>query len=937
MSERFTKFKSNYVMRSRHQTTDLGTVMERDWVTTNGLNVLRFGAGRRVWYNSGNFVFTTSNIPTYHKKHKLTTETQEWTWDDCKDADDTVNTVRPNLFTNDIRKYVYYGSCVELIRATIEEIITDFPGRIVGTSNQTDGFGDADKLYIMSNDFNIDIYHGETVLGKYDNELRFMGNSWDKYCIENVDGTTEDITNFDITFQGWDKCTKNNEGMCIYDVTINSLVVHVYYINGNFVYLTDNPYPISIRPKDSVIEEYFLGLRGFKAQLLRQDTKPFYSNKFITPVEFNFRWYYPEKMYIWPSNGYCININGIGFTNFVNNLIEMGEKFDELWTDNIYRSMTHESIKNFDWTYSRGYYEGEEQDNIYGGERMMKILRIFGRVFDDIKAYIDTIQYTNNITYDKIKNQPEALMSDSLDLKGVSIVNTIGGDYNINSVVSKDFLNTLTKEKSWIGNGVSMHKKWYQTKNSTDVYPDIMDNEFMRRFNLSASHIMRTKGTKHSIEMIMGLFGFGDDDFTITEEAYYVTDEKDKNGIIRFDECIDGKIDGKQNGADWTKEVIDWTNVTSHTKGKAISEINANKDLELLYYNDPFSGVPLNTILLGHENIPYIVPYYKQNVVYDGNLAFQGMGGWGKNIKKNDTDTSDDCFDYQETLSYLKVATSIGEMLSLNPHTVKEGDIYYVLNLENYTEYDAKPPYIEKDGKCVLSVSHYFVLVDPYTPNKFSSWRNIVVKPKNKFDFDMVEETDLQVVYDEWDYKDYTFAFKNLVYLENIVSTNVGNNPHVGYGIYDDGKEYIEYMKKPFKYSIDRRLINDFNYESIAELVKFDINHITDEETPDCKLRISLYKEDKDGVEILDKKWFINTKVVTIESKIESKPSYKVIKDFTEGSNEYHIGDILDENKGEDKCVEYYLFDNYFKTVILPYLMQVVPSTTILKLKNFEH
>ena len=133
MSERFTKFKSNYLMRSRHQRTDLGTIMERDWVTTNGLNVLRFGPGRKIWYNSGNFVFTTANIPTYHKKHKLATEIKTWTWDDCKSADGTVNDVTPNFYTTDLRDYAYYGSCVELIRATVEDIISDFPGNLMTT------------------------------------------------------------------------------------------------------------------------------------------------------------------------------------------------------------------------------------------------------------------------------------------------------------------------------------------------------------------------------------------------------------------------------------------------------------------------------------------------------------------------------------------------------------------------------------------------------------------------------------------------------------------------------------------------------------------------------------------------------------------------------------------------------------------------------------
>ena len=66
------------------------------------------------------------------------------------------------------------------------------------------------------------------------------------------------------------------------------------------------------------------------------------------------------------------------------------------------------------------------------------------------------------------------------------------------------------------------------------------------------------------------------------------------------------------------------------------------------------------------------------------------------------------------------------------------------------------------------------------------------------------------------------------------------------------------------------------------------------------------YNEDKCNTQ---KRWYINTKVLTI--------SY--VKKKTDGKT-------LDNNR---------LFSNYFKSIIMPYLMQVIPSTTILKLKDF--
>lgn len=1115
MGKRYTKFNSNYLMRSQHQHTDLGTLMERDWVTTNGLNVLRFGSGRKIWYNSGNFVFTTGNIPTYHKKHKLSTETTEWGWDDCKSADSTVNTVMPSFNTTDLRDYAYYGSCVELVRATIEEIISDFPGNMNSTTERpivdgenvsewykdvtelnklkptkddvsycaendtyyyydngwkkavtvneerdilddnnkkvgtiyyikkenevcillskmvkdkplyyTENYGNATNLfsmyyvhnelkyysydyktekfikatkitglvdgYYLDNPFQIDLHHKKVSIDKYDNPMRYMGLSWSKYCVkvkrkkdakgECCCGSKEydkenclfegNVVGYTIEDKEQSKCASENEGKILKVITfktdnnnIQNIKVYGYYLDGSIVYVyKPSQYGeyITIQPQQEYIDEYFNSLTGFKKQLLRQDTKPLYMNKLITPTEYNFIWYYPEKTYIWPSNGYCIDVNSSSFISFVNKLYDNAQNFDELWSDNLYRSMTHESIKNFDWTYSREYYEGEEQDNVDGGERMQKIIRVFGRVFDDAKTYMDALKLTTNTTYDQYKNGPEALLSDSCNLKGIDVKSTISTDYDNDTNITSEFLDTIDKkyyrEWHWIDKDgkekeiktKSTLSKWYPTRNSTDIYTDVADNEFMRRLLLSSKRIMQSKGTQESIEMVFGMFGFGKDiDYTLTEETYYT--EK----MIRSEECVDGKIDGDATytGEDWTNTPgVDWKSVNSHQKGDLANEINRDKLNDLLYFyeGDTLSGVPLREVLLGREKTPYLVPYYDNTQIYDGDLIFQGKGGWGKMIKENDDDPLDDSLDYQETLSYLHVVGNISELLVLNEHVVENNDIYYVVNLTDYSEYDENPPIdIDKD----ITMSHYFILIDKGNVNRLYGWKNIVVKASldeegnlvkvdKKEDFESIfgYKLDTEIDLRDWKFEPdndgtetdeeklgtYKYAFKKMQYLDSIFSTNVGNNPHVGYGQYDDGLTYIEYMKLPFKYSLDNVNIDNYNLTLLAEKYKFDdigekvvndkiqlmnsrqkdnesdfVNYTI--ENGEIKITPSL-KDDEHNVE---KRWYINNKVLTIENK------------------------VIDNSKE-------HFFNNYFKTIIMPYIMQVIPSTTILKLKGFS-
>lgn len=205
-------------------------------------------------------------------------------------------------------------------------------------------------------------------------------------------------------------------------------------------------------------------------------------------------------------------------------------------------------------------------------------------------------------------------------------------------------------------------------------------------------------------------------------------------------------------------------------------------------------------------------------------------------------------------------------------------------------------------------------------------------------------------------------------YLEGIFSTNVGNNPHVGYGYYDDGKSFLEYMEKPFKYAIDNSLMSDLNYENIAQMIKFDDILTTDEASGEYTHRVTdkiqmmgITKDSYDNkishwnengdVNDVEKIWYINTKVLTITNKVSS--NFTLIADILytmeygslttneELNSEISKGHILYTDKAHKYKavlnVDYKnMYLNYMKGVILPYLMQVIPSTTILKLKGFN-
>ena len=843
----YTKHNSNYIKTVEHQhLKDGSTIFERDWVTIG--SQLNFGPGKIPYYNNGNFIFTTSPTPFFQKRYKNGVTVATWTYDDVKEASSTVNQIQFDEYTEDIRSFAYYGSCVEFLRATIEKIIYEFPGNITLSEDKleippTTENGDYTYIdgYIVNNPFQIDLHTKDVHLQQYDNELRFLSYSWQKY---EVNG--QPITSYVISdWKGDLDCPQNDQYYIkkapVVTVTINGkIVLEGYMLDRDIIFCYEGQ-DLVIQPKEEIIETYFNGLKGFEKQLLTRKTKPLYTNKFITPIEYNLGYLYYNRTYTWPSDGYCIDITSTKYIDFINKLSDIAELYDELWTDNLWRRMTHEAIKNYDWTYTREFIDGDEEDNVDGGERMHKVLNIIGRVFDDIKLSIDTIKRQNKTTYNGDRNVPNALLSDKLELFGWDIYSTIPTYKNENNETVSASEETITQEVlDDITNKVEVNDKkiypdkWYPTSNPNKITFADVDVEFMRRLLLSTRRIFETKGTRQSIDMIMGLFGYGDTDYTITEHYRTVTPRE-------YDEVIDQK--------------------TNETLGDRIVRLNnQEKQMELLYDEDA-SGIPVASFIGGYDEQgnpkTYLIPYYDQTKMYDGNLYFQNKGGWF--YKKDGKSTEIDFSKWTETLSYLHVVSQVKDLLNVNPFGIRNGDIYYVVNLNDYIDYSETTDTL---------YSHFFVMENELMPEEISSWGNINLEDDDSY-------------------------AKKAKYLDTIIPYNIGNNPHVGYGDYDMGNEFFEYMKKPFKCALDKEYFASPYYEE-ADNIEFDVS-----DRIDAKYDI----EDDKKIQIINNNdtYYLNDKVIFFKNNIDN-----------------------DEYK------------KYFKTVIINYLMQVIPSTAIFVLENFE-
>ena len=975
MAGRYSRNYSNYILRKKHQDISTGTIWERDWVTIGAQHQIE--RGKRPFFGDSGFLYTINNIPSTKKRHDYGKWVASWLYDDVKDATSIVNSVEVNNLSNDIRDFAYYGSCSELISGSILDIIKWYPGVLMtgdnpdffyfnyaGTDVRSAGFK-------VENPFGIDLVHRD-VSGTDINIHRFFAASYEDFnMVIGIHGDTEqdfffdEITDYKVVQNDWKhkvlgvgitdevyqrmsetnkrdyeridhNCPEENLNINTLDVIITAINSQVerqtttiqlkgyrfmddmlfsFYSGelrsqGNMYAFTMPPrlkpmigamlpWTFSAFLKEEVVNSFFDNLDDFEKLLLRTDTNPLFKNTFLTPYETDTGLYYTYVNYVWPVsftfNGLpIIDIASPVYYDFINKLSYLGEKLDELWCDNLWRNMTHESIKNYDWTYTRSYSEGDEEGNIEGGQRMEQWIRIYGRLFDDIKRYIDGIKLTNRVTYDFYNNMPYAELSDKLDVMGWDVVSTIPFFYDRDGELIDNTDATVGTSYQDFGDG----NRWFNSINSDSITPPVNDNMFMRDLMLSSKHILRSKGTIKSIEMVMALFGFGGDDFNIYERYYYLSpkiyDEETARSI--------GELNNRENGA-WDEDT---------------------------YYN----GIPVENTEM--YNCRYIVPFFSDKKYYRGEFAFESRGGWGAD------NTSLPQAQFKETLSYLKVAGNIPELLSVNPYNVKENDIFYVIDLSGVVQYD--------EDADLSQMTHFFMCVNDVFTERYSSWKNI-------------KETDPE--------------YAQASYLYNIISTDVGNNPHVGYGKYDLGQEYREYMSQPFKYELDNYVLDDDERSELENLF-YGLAISEDKSGLDAKMLdflsngvarnnyiLNLLKLKKCLMEISDKRLIDITPDDLIECLEACDISNGSMKDQKYWYDILKSGEVVEVNQLRilvwtwivdingvlTKSIKYYLnskyfvlenridnplYKEYFMDVIAPYVMQVIPSTAILIFKDFN-
>ena len=404
------------------------------------------------------------------------------------------NVAKLNINNQKIENMAFFGSAVELFRVSLENIIITWPaGLKVMNVNESDPSISGNT----SNNLNYDIVTNKTV---FDIPVNLIQNPYNINIIENSANTSNNrlrdlntkyldyVLSYDGTEYNVLDFTGQSETGTTVTITCEGKVFGDNIIGDETYY---------IKPNKVMYGDFYNRLTDFELNLLNNKTTPLYTSHFDIIVESESGLKIDSTLLAtWPtSDGYNIDYKGPSYDSYVNKIHPVLTFYDENSTDLITRYLVPETLVDFDTAPLV-----KEGKIVNYGLKMSKVLRIYGREYDDIRKYINGISLANIVTYDKKDNTPDLTLKNLAWVLGWEITTSLS---NLN--LETDYL--IPKESTYSGQETGY-------TNSENEF------ELWRRLILNSSWIWKSKGTRKSIEFLFKFMGVPDELITLREHVY---------------------------------------------------------------------------------------------------------------------------------------------------------------------------------------------------------------------------------------------------------------------------------------------------------------------------------------------------------------------------------------------------------------------------------
>ena len=425
-----------------------------------------------------------------------------------------------NIDESDIFNYTLFGSLREHIKSSVKKVIRRWPGSLYmnknasGTTRYTaieyvyDETTNSSRFMVpvphINNKFNINIKNSPD-LNQSSSGVKLMAQEYYQYVLRYPirvgTGSTINATpgafssHQEFPVLAFTGTSDSNPNYIHFRVTGNPFTGATPYAIGGHAPVAEN---FHIKPSNKVVESFFTSLQGLDRFLLNRDKYPIYTSEFTIPVETDSGAYIDKiKKFTWSiSDGYNIDINTVSYGMYLEGLLSVADSYDNYKTDLVSRFFVTDAIKEFDT----------------GERKVQKLLRIYGREFDEVKKYIDGLAFATRVSYDKNDNIPDKLVK--------NFARTLGFE-TIDFIDQTDLLESFfggTQTPVFSGTSVGM----------TPVEFDI---ELWRRLVINAGYLFRSKGTRKVIEFLLRFIGAPKSLIEFNEYVYTVKGKLDINRV----------------------------------------------------------------------------------------------------------------------------------------------------------------------------------------------------------------------------------------------------------------------------------------------------------------------------------------------------------------------------------------------------------------------
>ena len=410
--------------------------------------------------------------------------------------------VKFNRDTDDISKLVLYGSLNDRLRVATQEIINFFPAALYidGISQLTGGTGNTTELisydiindettltisrFKLSNPFGIQFTTNGLMGIKSSMDTEYVVIDEDEENISSVTqqaalGKISPLRNFSLNYFKY-AVSLSGSGTTEYIVTdytpIDDNTANLTLIVSGSPFgttPTSSRTPFYIKPQKFQSQKLVDDLGGVEKFLLNQQSVPQYTSTFkVMSQTEGGQNYIERKYYTWPKQDLVnLDISSQEYLDYVQNLVDVGKLLDENKTNLVSRFLTTGALKEFDT----------------GDRKVEKTLQVYGRSFDDVKRFIDGIEYMSNITYDGVENVPNKLLRNFALMLGWKTPNLIP---------QQNLLDTLlnTSQPQFSGESIGLT-------------PAELDIEVYRRILMNTAYLFKAKGTRKVVEFLFDFIG----------------------------------------------------------------------------------------------------------------------------------------------------------------------------------------------------------------------------------------------------------------------------------------------------------------------------------------------------------------------------------------------------------------------------------------------